>query len=110
MALKIDTTVLPSISDDSTGSSSHWSGEDADPVREEITSSKVSCDTIRKKINMFVASKEMTLMSFLSKIGVNHNSYTQFMKKKGKDGGCNNGTYWGALNFFASQKRKEKVT
>ncbi len=80
-----------------------------DDEDDEIHSSKVSCDTIRRKITMFLATKEMTLTAFLLAIGgVNHNSYGNFMKLKGRDGGSGNGTYWGALNFFARRDKEAK--
>jgi hypothetical protein len=70
---------------------------------------KVSCDTIRKKINIFLATKEMTQTAFLLAIGkVNNNSYRNFMRLKGSNGGCNNGTFYGAAKFFYDRDQAEK--
>jgi hypothetical protein len=70
---------------------------------------RVSCDTIRKKINIFLATKEMTQTAFLLAIGkVNNNSYQNFMRLKGSNGGCNNGTFYGAAKFFYDRDQAEK--
>lgn len=67
----------------------------------------VSCDTIRRKITLFLATKEMTQKAFLAAIGnVNSNSFGRFRKLKGPYSGCDNGTYEGAKKFFARQKQK----
>lgn len=59
-----------------------------------------SCDAIRKKINMFLATKEMTQTEFLRQIGgVNSNSFQRFMKLKGAYSGSDNGTYRGAVEL-----------
>lgn len=69
----------------------------------------VSCDTIRKKIKLFLATKEMTQTAFLTKIGgVNSNSFGRFMKLKGSYSGRDNGTYWGARQFFALRGKENK--
>eukprot|EP01038_Epipyxis_sp_PR26KG_P015440 gene15440-20831_t len=81
----------------------HYNQED-----EWITHTKVSCDGIRKKINCFLATKEMTQTAFLQKIGVNSNSFGRFMKLKGAHGGDQNGTFWGAINFFAAREKADK--
>lgn len=76
---------------------------------DEIHSSSVSCDTIRKKITMFLASKEMTQTAFLVACGgVNNNSYGRFMKLKGSHSGRDNGMYWGAVNFFHRRDKAAK--
>jgi len=77
---------------------------------EFIQIKNVSCDTIRKKINMFLATKEMTLTAFLERIGgVNSNSYGRFMKLKGSHSGRDNGTYLGAAEFFAKRDEENKI-
>jgi len=69
-----------------------------------------SCDNIRKKINMFLATKEMTQAEFLKQIGdVNSNSFRRFMELKGPHSGCNNGTYLGALEFFQNREAEQKA-
>lgn len=69
----------------------------------------VSCDTIRRKINMFLATKEMTQTAFLEAIGhVNSNSLGRFMKLKGPYSGSDNGTFWGAVKFFQDRDRAAK--
>lgn len=56
-----------------------------------------SCDEIRRKINAFLKTGEMTQKQFLEEIGkVNSNSFGRFMKMKGQDAGASNGTYYGA--------------
>lgn len=69
----------------------------------------MSCDTLRKKINMFLATKEMTQAEFLNKIEVNSNSFRNFMHYSGPDTGINNGTYAGAIIFFAERDKKAKL-
>jgi hypothetical protein len=84
--------------------------DDQDDEDEEITSTKASCDTIRKKITLFLATKEMTLTAFLQEIGgVNNNSYGRFMKLKGSHSGRDNGTFWGAVNFFDRRDKAKKL-
>jgi hypothetical protein len=69
-----------------------------------------SCDVIRKKITMFLATKEMTQTEFLRQIGdVNSNSFQRFMKLKGPASGVNNSTYEGALTFFQERAEAQKV-
>ena len=70
-----------------------------------------SCDVIRRKITMFLATKEMTQKSFLEAIGhVNSNSFRNFMSYKGRDRGSDNCTFRGAVKFFyrRDQQKKEK--
>jgi hypothetical protein len=77
---------------------------------EEITSTKASCDGIRKKITLFLATKEMTQKAFLEEIGgVNSNSFGRFMKLKGSHSGRDNGTFWGAVNFFDRRDKAKKL-
>lgn len=77
---------------------------------EENYGKPVSCDTMRKKIKLFLATKEMTQTAFLSAIGgVNSNSFGRFMKLKGSLSGSDNGTYWGARKFFDRREKKRKT-
>ncbi|KAG4067902.1 hypothetical protein HA402_010588 [Bradysia odoriphaga] len=70
----------------------------------------ISCDTIRRKITLFLATKEMTQTAFLSAIGgVNSNSLGRFMKLKGPFRGRDNGTYEGARKFFDRREKKRKA-
>lgn len=82
-----------------------------DSSEDENNSGKfVSCNTIRKKINLFLATKELTQTAFLKAIGgVNSNSFGRFMKLKGPYSGCDNGTYEGARNFFDRREKKRKA-
>jgi hypothetical protein len=71
---------------------------------------KWNCDKIRKMIQEFLATKEMTQTKFLVIIGnVNSNSYRNFMKLKGPYTGANNGTYSGAIEFFAKRDEAKKA-
>lgn len=72
-------------------------GEDDMPITD-------SCDIIRRKINAFLISGEMEVTEFLREIGVNSDSYSRFMKLKGRYSGADNQTYESAFKFF--QKRK----
>jgi hypothetical protein len=69
----------------------------------------LSCDTLRAKINTFLATKEMTQTKFLETIGANSNSFRRFMSYTGRDRGRDNSTYEGALVFFAEREKKEKM-
>jgi hypothetical protein len=70
---------------------------------------KVSPGTIRRKITMFLASKEMTQTAFLKECGgVNSNSLGRFMKLKGNDNGRQNSTFAGAVRFFYRHAQKAK--
>jgi hypothetical protein len=70
---------------------------------------KVSPGTIRRKITMFLASKEMTQTAFLKECGgVNSNSFGRFMKLKGNENGRQNSTYSGAARFFYRHAQKAK--
>ncbi|CAK4641070.1 hypothetical protein LEN26_017123 [Aphanomyces euteiches] len=83
------------------------SDEDEDE-RDERLSQKWSCQTIRGKINRFLATKEMTQTAFLKEISANSNSFQRFMKLKGPFGGSQNSTYWGALHFFDEREKEAK--
>ena len=70
-----------------------------------------NCNKIRTKIQLFLATKEMTQTKFLSEIGrVNSNSFQRFMKLKGPHAGIDNGTYQGAVTFFNMRERVQKET
>ena len=68
-----------------------------DILMQQVEKLKWSCDRIRKKINEFLATKEMTQTLFLSTIHCNSNSCGRFMKLKGSWNGTQNGCYWGAV-------------
>jgi hypothetical protein len=71
---------------------------------------KDNCDAIRKKITMFLATKEMTQTEFLQQIGgVNSSSFQRFMKLKGPYSGINNRTYEGASPFFHEREVAQKA-
>ncbi len=69
----------------------------------------MSCDTVRMKINTFLATKEMTQKAFMETIGVSSGPYHRFMGYKGKDRGSDNSTYFNALVFFAEREKREKL-
>ncbi len=75
----------------------------------ELKIKHMSCDTVRAKINTFLASKEMTQTKFLETIKANSNSYGRFMSYRGRDRGSDNSVYYGALIFFAERDKKEKL-
>lgn len=78
---------------------------------EENRVATCSCDVMRRKINMFLATKEMSQAEFLRQIGnVNSNSFGRFMKLKGPDSGFQNGTYWGAQKFFEKHEKDKKAS
>src|SRR4051812_3093352 len=56
----------------------------------------VSCDTMRKRIKEFLATKQITQTAFLHEIGCNSNSLQRFYRLKGAHNGYQNGAYWGA--------------
>lgn len=89
--------------------SQRYSHDDASD-KENIGRKFVSCNVIRKKITLFLATKEMTQTAFLSAIGgVNSNSFNRFMKLKEAYGGIDNGTYEGARKFFDRRTKKRTV-
>jgi transposase len=71
-----------------------------DDLSEKLGLYNVSPESIRKKITMFLATKEMTQTQFLNDIGVNSTSLGRFMKLKGRENGRQNGTYGAAVRFF----------
>ncbi|RHY57824.1 hypothetical protein DYB26_005350 [Aphanomyces astaci] len=75
---------------------------------DETLSNRWTCQTIRSKIQKFLATKTMTQTAFLKTIGANSNSFGRFMKLKGADGGSQNSTYWGSLRFFDRLDKKTK--
>lgn len=84
-------------------------GDSSENDDENYSGKFVSCDSIRRKITLFLATKELTQTAFLSAIGgVNNNSFGRFMKLKGAYGGCDNGTYHGARKFFDRREKKRK--
>eukprot|EP00455_Lapot_gusevi_P026630 TRINITY_DN2808_c0_g1_i2.p1 TRINITY_DN2808_c0_g1~~TRINITY_DN2808_c0_g1_i2.p1 ORF type:complete len:266 (+),score=75.02 TRINITY_DN2808_c0_g1_i2:76-873(+) len=82
---------------------------DGSEEMERGRSKTVSCDTIRRKINEFLATKEMNKTTFLKEIGVNPTSLQNFMKLKGAYSGLQNGTYRGAMEFFEKRKQEAKA-
>ena len=66
-------------------------------------------DQLRKKINAFLATKEMTQKAFLAEIQVNPGSLNNFLKLKGEWNGTGNGTFWGAQRFFIAREAAEKA-
>lgn len=68
----------------------------------------VSCDTMRKRIKEFLATKQMTQTAFLKEIGCNANSLQRFYRLKGAHNGYQNGIYWGAQSFFEEQAKARK--
>jgi predicted XRE-type DNA-binding protein len=82
---------------------------DNDDDHERYDKATISCNAMRKKITMFLATKEMTQTNFCSEMGISPGCLTRFMKLKGADNGYQNSTYWGALKFFGQRKKKEKA-
>jgi len=82
---------------------------DDDYSDDEDEKAKLSCDLIRRKIQAFLGTKEMTQTEFLRIIGCNSNSFGRFMRLKGAWNGTQNGVYWGAQRFFIKREEKAKV-
>jgi hypothetical protein len=80
--------------------------DDDDDDRESVAT--VTCDTMRKRIKTFLATKEMTQTAFLRDIGCNANSLGRFLKLKGAHNGYQNGIYWGAQRFFKTREKQAK--
>jgi hypothetical protein len=85
-------------------------GEDEDAP----TKAQWSCDSLRKKITLYLGTKEQTQTAWLREIGVSPPSFASFMKQKGTWKGTGNGTFWGATRFFqrreaAAQAQKKAV-
>ena len=66
----------------------------------EVEVLKWDCSQIRSKINALIRSGEMKVTHFQREIGVTSNSYTNFMKAKGLNGGMNSSTYDRAHRYF----------
>ncbi|RHY11931.1 hypothetical protein DYB36_005198 [Aphanomyces astaci] len=99
--------VTPDISTPAIAIPSDASSEcDYDSEEEARLSSRWTCQTIRSKIQKFLATKTMTQTAFLKTIGANSNSFGRFMKLKGSFGGSQNSTYWGSLRFFDRLDKK----
>jgi hypothetical protein len=79
--------------------------ENEDPKQKKL---KWSCQLIRAKMGLFLASKEMTQKDFLKAIGCNSSSYSRFIRLKGLWNGLQNGVYWGAYRFFMARENIEK--
>ncbi|RHY90538.1 hypothetical protein DYB35_003852 [Aphanomyces astaci] len=76
--------VTPDISTPAIAIPSDASSEcDYDSEEEARLSSRWTCQTIRSKIQKFLATKTMTQTAFLKTIGANSNSFGRFMKLKG---------------------------
>lgn len=71
---------------------------DYNPTERDIA--LINCDAMRKKINLFLATHEMTQTQFLNDAGICSSSLGRFMKLKGKDNGYQNSTFWQAQHFF----------
>ncbi|TMW68912.1 hypothetical protein Poli38472_001068 [Pythium oligandrum] len=80
--------------------------EEAQAVLFQELARKTNCDALRRKIQRFLAEKTMTQTAFLSKIGVNSNSFRRFMQYKGAYRGSDNGTYESGLFFFHKLEKK----
>jgi hypothetical protein len=83
----------------------------ADPepaAAEEKPEAKVSCNVVRRNINMYLATDEMSQPQFVDTIGSDMDSFNEFMSFNGKDKGQENKTYIGALKFFEERDQKER--
>jgi alpha-acetolactate decarboxylase len=78
-------------------------------VTEEKSESKVSCNVVRRNINMYLATDEMSSPQFVDTIGSDMDSFNEFMSLNGKDKGQNNKTYIGALKFFEEREQQERA-
>lgn len=70
---------------------------------------RIACDTLRKKISTFLATKEMTQQAFVEKLGVTSSSFDSFMSCKGRYGGKDNATYNEGMIFFAERDKEAKL-
>ncbi|KAK0465427.1 uncharacterized protein EV420DRAFT_1637563 [Desarmillaria tabescens] len=59
------------------------------------------CAEIRRKIGLLQKTPGWKVTQWLRDIGgINNNSYSRFMKEKGRTGGASNGTYYAAYVYF----------
>lgn len=83
------------------GGGAAFGGDDDDSEDEDAaTKAQWSCDSLRKKITLYLGTKEQTQTAWLRDIGVSPPSFASFMKQKGTWTGTGNGTFWGATRFF----------
>jgi hypothetical protein len=92
---------------------SMWGGADADDSEEdgggENTRAKWSCDALRRKITLFLGTKEVTQTAWLAALHVSPPSFASFMKQKGTWKGTGNGTFWAATRFFTAREARDKA-
>lgn len=90
-------------------------GDDEHIVSFDDMPNNVSCDTIRRKINAFLETKEMNKTRFCKELGVNSKSFASFMGQSGPYGGSNNSTFDSAWVFFQQREvdargaKKQKI-
>ncbi|KAK0246095.1 hypothetical protein EDD85DRAFT_44825 [Armillaria nabsnona] len=59
------------------------------------------CAEVRRKIGLLQKTPGWKVTQWLRDIGgINNNSYSRFMKEKGRTGGASNGTYYAAYVYF----------
>jgi pyruvate formate-lyase activating enzyme-like uncharacterized protein len=81
---------------------------DVQESNEKNDPSKINCNAIRRNINMYLATEEMSQSDFLQAIGSDLESFNEFMMLAGKDRGMDNKTCTGAVKFFEERERKER--
>jgi hypothetical protein len=83
--------------------------EDDDDEDGENTRAKWSCDALRRKITLFLGTKEVTQTAWLVSLGVSPPSFASFMKQKGTWKGTGNGTFTAATRFFTAREARDKA-
>ncbi|PYI09898.1 hypothetical protein BO78DRAFT_307717 [Aspergillus sclerotiicarbonarius CBS 121057] len=64
------------------------------------SSTKKTCDEVRKEIRNFIASGEMDAAEFQRALDVSPRSYSEFLNQEGTDKGARSATYRNAVKFF----------
>ncbi len=70
---------------------------------------KYSCDIIRRNVNMFLATMEMTQAKFLEALGgISEEDFAAFMAVRGREKGKENPFYLVAHTFFEEREKQER--
>jgi hypothetical protein len=83
--------------------------DDEEDDEDGTVRAKWSCDALRRKITLYLATKEQTQTAWCKSIGVGPPSFASFMKQKGTWKGTGNGTFRGATRFFLAREKAAKA-
>ena len=84
---------------------------DYDWVPRTSSGKQLSPSSLRNQITKFLATGTITTSAFLNEINVNAASYRRFMSGDYRDqwSACQNGTYWAAARFLATEKIRKQI-